>query len=100
MKIKVKPAHPEYSIEEVAFPVYSMHDVGDDQTYVVFSRWTADGNDVSITKTDDSYGVEIRRRPLSGGPFGDYELGRLQYECTADEFNNALAEAKAFISKV
>lgn len=93
---------------DVEFPVYRQYGDGLDggQSYDVFMRWDANGDEWSITENDGpgceiSYEIEYSRRSDGRGPDeADYICGLGKYKCSEQEFNDALARAREFLSKI
>lgn len=90
---------------EIEFPLYSMHDVSDDNECVYYHRLGVDMKLVTISKwrhgSSTEYKVEVNTcGHISRSDNEDYILGRGEYACPAAMFNQVLAEAIAFIQSV
>ncbi|WP_395406283.1 hypothetical protein ACHMW6_06320 [Pseudoduganella sp. UC29_106] len=87
----------EEVLMEVEFPIYSQHDLTDHYPCVYYRRHDADGRRMTIHYSDHgrgpSYELKVERNVALEASDPDYPLGRGQFACTAEEFNNILRDA-------
>lgn len=101
--IRLNTSSPTFKDFKVSFPVYRKHDVSEYGYHVIFTRWDEDGTEWKITKAERGCDLEYvieKSSCLYHNPTEnvDYVLGRGQYECSADEFNEVLEEATEFLA--
>lgn len=91
---------------EIEFPFYRKHDIHIDSTdSVIYSRVEHDGTVLSIQLSGFEWGhpqiveLEIGRWSPNPNDSTDYALGRCEYALTAEEFVEALAKAREFLSR-
>lgn len=115
MKLKLETTRKEVTEVDVEFPIYRQHDVGgDNHESVIYARieFKEQGlmgplvTQYSVQRSrsyiggSESFEMEIQTVLLDGRSGADYTLGRGEYACTREEFDEVAAKAEAFLRRV
>lgn len=100
MQIQVEELTRKKVMVEVEFPIYRRHDMdGDGWSTSLFTRVNADLSWVEVEVKSNEIEIEVGKNYQFGGGTSDYALGRGEYRCTAEEFEEALQDAEVLFAR-
>lgn len=108
MKLNVSVTHKTVEEMDVEFPVYRKHDASDERRYIVYSRLDLiSANSLGcrlvkihrITQSGDGFEAEVSSMIFEANDSADYLLGRGEYASSQKEFDEVVAESRAFLQR-